>query len=122
EKKARLPEPLKIWLLSQGIEVGGRLAEWNDGEVYLSLPRPGGDAWLSIDLDSGEMLYEHTDRGWISYFNDLHKGRNTGTAWSWFLDAFSLACVVFSLTGLVLLHRHAGNRPSTWPMVALGVV
>ena len=122
DKKARVPEPLKSWLSSQGIEAGGRLAEWSKDEMYLSLPRPGGDAWLSIDLAGGEMLYEYSDRGWISYFNDLHKGRNTGKAWSWFLDVFSLACIVFSLTGLVLLHRHAGNRPSTWPMVALGVV
>ncbi|CFE03721.1 Uncharacterised protein [Bordetella pertussis] len=88
----------------------------------MSLPRPGGDAWLSIDLQSGELEYERTDRGWIAYLNDLHKGRHTGLAWSWFLDIFAVACLVFSLTGLVLLKMHAGNRAATWPMVGLGVV
>jgi len=44
------------------------------------MPRPGGDAWLSIETDSGVLLYERTERGWISYLNDLHKGRNTGIA------------------------------------------
>ena len=88
----------------------------------LSLPRAGGDAWLSIDLASGDIEYERTDRGWISYLNDLHKGRNTGLAWSWFLDVFAVACLVFSLTGLVLLKLHAGNRAATWPMVGLGIV
>jgi hypothetical protein len=85
------------------------------------LPRPGGDAWLSIALSSGEVRYERTDRGWVSYLNDLHKGRNTGLAWAIFLDAFAVACVVFCVTGLLLLQLLAGARPSTWPLVGLGV-
>ena len=105
-----------------GISVGTRLAEWSEDEIYLSLPRPGGDAWLSIDLTSGDLLYERTDRGWVSYFNDLHKGRNTGRAWFWFIDVFSVACIIFCVTGLLLLQRYAGGRPSTWPLVGLGFV
>ena len=77
---------------------------------------------MSIDLTSGDIEYERTDRGWIAYLNDLHKGRNTGGAWSWFLDIFAIACLIFSLTGLVLLNMHAGNRAATWPMVGLGLV
>jgi hypothetical protein len=123
EDKAPLSALLKDWLNeTQGIEVAQQRAEWSEDEVYLSLPRPGGDAWLSIDLTSGDLLYEKTDRGWVSYFNDLHKGRNTGLVWFWFIDVFSVACIIFCITGLVLLHRHAGNRPTTWPMVGLGFV
>jgi len=118
-----LPAELQQWLehtLDQRLAV--RDAEWSDGELYVALPRPGGDAWLSLSLESGELEYESTDRGWIAYFNDLHKGRHTGEAWSWFIDFFAVACVVFSLTGLLLLHRHASNRPTTWPLVGLGLV
>lgn len=123
QKKAPLPPPVAQWL-DDTFDAGaaGKTAEWSADEVYLSLPRAGGDAWLSIDLASGDVEYERTDRGWISYLNDLHKGRNTGLAWSWFLDIFAVACLVFSLTGLVLLKMHAGNRGATWPMVGLGVV
>lgn len=123
EEKAPLPENLVQWLSAKhGIRTQERLAEWSDEEIYVSLPRPGGDAWLTIDITSGELFYEKTERGWISYFNDLHKGRNTGVVWFWFIDVFAVACVIFCITGLVLLYRHAGNRPTTWPMVGLGLV
>lgn len=97
-------------------------AEWAPDELYLPLPRPGGDAWLRVDLDSGAAEYEITDRGWVSYLNDLHKGRNSGTAWSWFIDLFAGVCLLFSITGLLILKFHAANRPLTWPMVGLGML
>lgn len=123
KQDAPLPAAVADWLASNmDVPAAGRAAEWSDGEVYVPLPRPGGDAWLSIDTASGVVEYEKTDRGWISYFNDLHKGRNTGPAWSWFLDIFAVACFVFALTGLFLLQLHGGSRPATWPVVALGVL
>jgi len=123
EEKAVLPEVLSEWLAqAQDISVGNQLAEWSEDDIYLSLPRPGGDAWLSIDLASGELIYEVTNRGWISYLNDLHKGRNTGIAWSWFIDVFAVFCIIFCITGLLLLKRYASGRPATWPMVGLGLV
>ena len=123
DDKAPMPQATADWISNAlQVELAGVPGEWSDAEVYVSLPRPGGDAWLVIDRSNGEVNYELTDRGWISYLNDLHKGRNTGTAWSWFLDIFSVAALVFSITGLFMLSMHAGNRPSTWPLVGLGVV
>ncbi|MBN9429207.1 MAG: PepSY-associated TM helix domain-containing protein [Burkholderiales bacterium] len=121
--KAPLPEPLRQWLKSElAVSAGSKQAEWADGEIYLPLPRPGGDAWVRIDLASGDVEYELTNRGWISYLNDLHKGRNTGTAWVWFIDIFAVACLVFAVTGLFILQMHAGNRPFTWPVAGLGLL
>lgn len=118
-----VPEGIVDWASTAlQVETSGREAELAPGDIYIALPRPGGDAWLNLDRNSGEAHYELTDRGWISYLNDLHKGRNTGAAWSLFLDAFAVACIVFCLTGLVLLHLLSHARPSTWPMVGLGVV
>ena len=121
--RAPLPPTLQDWLHAQwSVDAAGREAEWSVDEIYVSLPRPGGDAWVRVALDSGEAEYERTDRGWISYLNDLHKGRNTGAAWSWFIDIFAAACLVFTITGLFILKMHAGNRPFTWPMVGMGLV
>jgi hypothetical protein len=121
--KAELPQELQVWVQAQwAIDTAGHDAEWSDDDIYLSLPRPGGDAWLRLSLRDGEIEYERTDRGWLSYFNDLHKGRNTGAAWSWFIDLFAAAALIFSVTGLFILKMHAGNRPFTWPVVGMGLV
>ena len=105
-----------------GLDPAGAAAEWSADEVYIALPRPGGDAWVSIDRATGKVTAEVTDRGWISWANDLHKGRNSGIIWSWFIDIFAVACVIFTLSGLVLLWVHARYRPSTWTVAAAGIV
>ncbi|MES2114833.1 MAG: PepSY-associated TM helix domain-containing protein [Pseudomonadota bacterium] len=121
--KLALPAAAEQWLgATWRLQVAGRAAEWSADEIYLPLPKAGGDAWVRIALDEGTAEYENTDRGWISWLNDVHKGRNTGPAWNWFIDAFAATCLVFCLTGLLILKFHAVNRPYTWPMVGLGIV
>lgn len=120
---APLPTATADWLGDEfSISIGTRAAEWSEEEIYLSMPRPGADAWISIDRATGAVEFESTQRGWISYFNDLHKGRNAGAAWSWFLDVFAIATLVFCITGLFLLHLHAKQRRMTWPYVGLGLL
>lgn len=120
--KGTLPRPVAAWVEGHFPVKASGEAEWSADEVYLPAPRPGGDAWVAIDRATGAVTSEVTDRGWISYLNDLHKGRNSGTAWSWFIDIFAFACLVFALTGLVLLQLHAAKRRSTWPLVGAGLV
>ena len=118
-----LPAEVEGWLAQQiKASAKGFAVEWSDDEAYVPLPRPGGDAWLRVDLKDGAVEYETTDRGWISYLNDLHKGRHAGAAWSLFIDLFAIGCLVFCITGLLILKMHAQRRPMTWPMVGLGLV
>ena len=122
EGKRPLPAQLEPFLdKAVGADVAGREGEWSPEEVYVALARPGGDAWVSIDRETGAIEHEKTTRGVVSLLNDLHKGRNSGKAWSWFIDIFAGACVVFTVTGLVLLQFHARARPLTWPLVGLGL-
>ncbi|MET0268393.1 MAG: PepSY-associated TM helix domain-containing protein [Duganella sp.] len=121
--KAPLPAAAEQWLQTTWkVQAGGRVAEWATDEIYLAMPRAGGDAWVRIELESGAAEYEKTDRGWISWLNDVHKGRHTGEAWQWFIDIFAVMCIVFCVTGLLILKFHAAKRPFTWPMVGLGVL
>ncbi|MBJ7308596.1 PepSY-associated TM helix domain-containing protein [Rugamonas sp. CCM 8940] len=121
--RAALPAAAEQWLRDTwSLKAGGRPAEWSADEVYLPLAKAGGDAWVRIALPDGAAEYENTDRGWISWLNDVHKGRNTGPAWNWFIDIFAGTCLLFCLTGLLILKFHATNRPFTWPMVGLGIL
>ncbi|WP_246524820.1 PepSY-associated TM helix domain-containing protein [Sphingobium phenoxybenzoativorans] len=122
DSKKPLPAPVAAWVGKFVGRTATGEAEWSAAEVYLPLPRPGGDGWVSIDRETGDVSSEATDRGWISYLNDLHKGRNSGSAWKWFIDIFAVACFIFALTGLFLLWLHSAKRPSTWPLVALGLI
>ena len=118
-----LPADIEVWLAQQiKVSAKGFAVEWSEEEAYVPLPRPGGDAWLRVDMKDGAVEYETTDRGWISYLNDLHKGRHAGAAWSLFIDLFAIGCLVFCITGLLILKMHAQRRPMTWPMVGLGFV
>jgi hypothetical protein len=118
-----LPGTLGDWVDAEfGIDADAATAEWSDEELYISAPGPGRDAWVSIDRATGSAKFESTDRGWISYFNDLHKGRNTGLVWTLFIDVVAAAVLFFSITGLILLQIQARQRKSTWPLVVGGTV
>jgi len=122
DAKVPLPSEIADWTNTAfPVDVRGKRAEWTEDDAYVALPRPGGDAWLRIAVD-GSAEYERTDRGWISWLNDMHKGRNTGAVWSWFIDIFSVACIVFCITGFLIMKYHAANRPSTWPVIGFGIV
>lgn len=121
EGRGPVPEALADWLSEElSLDVSGRTAEFSPIDIYIALPRPGGDGWVSADLETGAVFYEATDRGWIAYLNDLHKGRDTGAVWGWFIDIFAAASIVFCLTGFFLLYTYAPMRPRTWPAVGAG--
>ncbi len=122
EGSVALPASLRNWLadVQRITPPSDKEGEWDGVELYVSWPGPGQDHWLSVDTEMGELVYEGSDRGWIAYFNDLHKGRNTGTVWQWFIDIFSVVVIIFTVTGLQLLIKQAPHKASTWPVTALG--
>ena len=121
-RSASPPADIVAWAEHEfDLSLGNAAAEWSEDELYLSAPGPGRDAWVSIDRATGTAKFEATDRGWLAYFNDLHKGRNTGLAWTIFIDVVAAAVLFFSLTGLVLLWIQARQRTSTWPLIGGGI-
>ncbi len=123
ETAAPVPPAVARWAAQTfKANIGGKPTETTADEVYVALAMPGGDGWLTIDRATGEAQYEVTSQGWVAYINDLHKGRNTGSVWYWFIDVFAAACIIFALTGLTLLWLHSRSRPMTWPLVGLGLL
>jgi uncharacterized protein len=122
EGRRPLPEAVSAWLAREFGSAGDGTGEWSPDELYVSLPRPGGDAWVTVDRATGRAHFEQTSRGWIAYVNDLHKGRHTGRAWSVYIDVLAVACLVFTFSGLILLAIHSAKRRSTWPLIAFSLL
>lgn len=118
-----LPFTLRTWVdKTWGIRLSPKTTDWQADEVYVDLKRPGVDAWLSIDRRNGAIHYEASDHGWVAFFNDLHKGKNAGPVWNGFITLFGIGCLVFSITGLLILQVHAKGRRSVWPVTGLGLI
>ncbi|WP_086968101.1 PepSY-associated TM helix domain-containing protein [Vibrio coralliirubri] len=73
------------------------------GEVSMDFKGPGYNASVFVDVTSEFVEVETTNYGVIALLNDLHKGRNSGEVWKWFIDITALLMIFFVLTGVCLL-------------------
>ncbi len=85
--------------------VRGALVEFttDERECVVTFKGPGYSADAFLDRETGTYRLSETYQGFLAVVNDLHKGRDTGTAWSVVLDLSAALMSVASLTGLVLL-------------------
>ncbi|KAA2315485.1 hypothetical protein DL237_03055 [Pseudooceanicola sediminis] len=120
---APLPRPLANWLAPRvGVPLRGSVADFDTREVWIDLPRPGGEGRVIIDRATATADISITRRSWLALAADLHKGRNSGAAWPFVIDALALGTVLFALSGLGILAMHARARPATWPVTLGGLV
>jgi len=80
------------------------------GEITLDYPLPAGYAFISIYLDENVAELEYEKGNVWSVLNDLHKGRHSGSTWSWLIDISAVLMIFFGLTGLVILFQQARYR------------
>ncbi|MFT5880916.1 MAG: hypothetical protein ACI86X_002055 [Moritella sp.] len=74
-----------------------------EGEIALDYKGPGYNVAVFIDMTTAEAVIEKTHYGVVAVLNDLHKGRNSGEVWRWFIDITAVLMVFFVLTGVCLL-------------------
>jgi len=91
-------------------------------EVSFDYTLPAGSAFIMVDLGSGAVTVEHSRNSLFLLFNDLHKGRHTGIAWSWLIDITAIAITIFSLTGLIILFQHHKKRGNGITLATLGFI
>lgn len=88
---------------SHGIRTGLSEFRAEEGQAAVSFKGPGYTADAVLDRATGRYDVTETRMGLAAVLNDLHKGRDTGPAWSWLLDVTAGLLVVVSLSGLMLL-------------------
>jgi hypothetical protein len=91
----------------------------DDAQLSVSFKGPGYTADTFIDRDTGKYELTETRMGWGAILNDLHKGRDTGAAWKWLIDASAVLMTLVSITGLALIFFLAKRRFSG--LVSLGI-
>jgi hypothetical protein len=93
-----------------------------ESQIGLSFKGPGYAADIFIDRESGSYDISQTSAGFIGLINDLHKGRDTGHAWSIFIDISAILLALVSLTGLLLLLFLKRKRMSGLVVAACGLL
>lgn len=73
-----------------------------DGEVMIRLESPAGSTDLWVLLDNGEVEITKKPASTVSLLNDLHRGKNVGTAWHWMIDISAIVIILLSLAGYIL--------------------
>lgn len=73
-----------------------------DGEVMIRLESPAGSTDVWAMLDTGEIEVSSKPASTVSLINDLHRGKNAGTAWSWLIDISAITILILSIAGFIL--------------------
>lgn len=104
--------------------IRGALVEFrvDERECMVTFKGPGYAADAFIDRDSGHYNVTQSYHGFIAVINDLHKGRDTGPAWSVLIDVSAILISVISLTGLVLLFYLKLRRIPGFLVVLIGTI
>jgi hypothetical protein len=72
-------------------------------QIGLTFKGPGYEADAFIERVTGDFELSQTRTGFVGFINDLHKGRDTGSIWSWVIDIAAVLMVLISITGMILL-------------------
>lgn len=85
--------------------IRGALAELraDDRECTVAFKGPGYSADITIDRATSQYELNESRYAAVAILNDLHKGRDTGSTWSLFIDVSAIVMTFVSLSGLVLL-------------------
>ncbi|MFZ0332324.1 MAG: PepSY-associated TM helix domain-containing protein [Acinetobacter bohemicus] len=73
-----------------------------DNEVMIRLESPAGATDIWVMADTGETEITQKPASTVSMLNDLHRGKNSGLAWSWLIDISAIIVIALSLVGYIL--------------------
>ena len=121
---ARVDKLAVVETLRKAHGIRGALTDFrvDESECSVTFKGPGYAADAFIDRESGKYTLTQSFHGVIAVLNDLHKGRDTGRAWSILIDASAIVLVFISLTGLVLLFYLKLRRVSGLVVVVVGTI
>jgi hypothetical protein len=94
----------------------------DESEIAISFKSPGYEADIFLKRASGDFELTQTNAGLMAFFNDLHKGRDSGKIWSWVIDVSAILLIIVSFTGLILLLYIKRKRVTGLLMAIVGLL
>ena len=76
--------------------------ETEEDRLRVVFKRPGTEVEAIIQRDGGETDVTVRTRGVWAVLCDLHRGKSTGAAWSFVIDATCVVLLILSATGLIM--------------------
>ena len=103
-KQQKTPSDTILNYVRQQQNVVGRYqsSEVMDNEVMIRLESPAGATDIWVMADTGETEITQKPASTVSMLNDLHRGKNSGLAWSWLIDISAIIVIALSLVGYIL--------------------
>ncbi len=94
-----------VELLRKQYNVKGYVSDFliEDEQCLVSFKGPGYSSDAFISRKDGKFELTELKLGIVAVLNDLHKGRDTGSTWSWVIDVSAGFLTLISLSGLIML-------------------
>ncbi|RZA03980.1 MAG: peptidase [Sphingobacteriaceae bacterium] len=94
-----------VELIRKNYNIKGYVSDFliSDNECSVAFKGPGYSADAFINRQDGKFQLTEIKLGLAAVFNDLHKGRDSGSEWKWLIDISAIFLTVVSLSGLVML-------------------
>lgn len=107
---------------AQGLKgrVGDTRADGQEADISFAAPGYSADAF--IDTKTGQYTVNILEQGSVAVLNDLHKGRDAGTAWKWVIDLSGAILTLVSLTGIGILLLLKKTRAQALGVMAVASV
>lgn len=93
-----------------------------DERCNISFKGPGYSADAFINRKDGTYTLNETKLGIVAVMNDLHKGRDTGKNWAFFIDASAIFMSLVSITGLWMMVYMKKKRVNGFLLLGIGAL
>lgn len=110
--------------LRQTYGIHGAMTDFSEmtDEFAIAFKEPGQLWEVTVDRGAGTVRIHHEQYNFVALINNLHRGRYTGSAWSWVIDFSAILIVLACLTGFVLWLALPRRRQLGIAFLALGTV
>jgi uncharacterized protein len=104
--------------------IKGALSDFiiDESQCTVAFSGPGYSADVFIDRQKGDYDITESFSGFVGLINDLHKGRDSGKAWSFVIDISAILMVLVSFTGMIMIFYLKKKRIAGILVAIIGLI